>query len=103
LTIVDDQRFSSIYIIRRKKEIGAHFMKNIREQRLKKGWSLTRLSGLTGIASGDLSQIERGLRVLHPGWRQRIARALGVPANELSADHGGGDGNEVVKERADDR
>ena len=59
---------------------------SMREERLKRGWSLTRLSGLTGIAASDLSQVERGLRFVHPGWRRRISRALGIPMNELFPD-----------------
>ena len=39
-----------------------------------------------GIASTDLSMLERGLRPLFPGWRSRIARALGVSASALFAD-----------------
>jgi transcriptional regulator with XRE-family HTH domain len=61
----------------------------IREERLKRGWSITRLTQLTGIASSDLSQIERGLQFVHPGWRRRISRAFGMSASELfSRDYG---------------
>lgn len=31
-----------------------------------------------GIAPSDLSAIENGKKVPHPGWRRRIARALQV-------------------------
>lgn len=55
----------------------------MREERLKRGWSLTRLSGKTGIAAGDLSAVERGLRVAFPGWRRRIARAFRMSARDL--------------------
>jgi transcriptional regulator with XRE-family HTH domain len=55
----------------------------LREERKKRGWSLTRLSGLTGIAATDLSMLERGLRSIFPGWRARIARAFGLPSSAL--------------------
>ena len=60
-------------------------MLNLKVERLKRSWSLTRLSGLTGIAASDLSAIERGLRPAFPGWRKRIARAFGLPERELFA------------------
>ena len=60
-------------------------MLRLREERRRRGWSLTRLSALTGIAHSDLSQIERGLRQPFPGWQRRIARAFGMPAAELFA------------------
>ena len=58
-------------------------MNRIREERLKKGWSLTKLTQLTGISSSDLSQIERGLRPLFPSWQERIAKALGISESDL--------------------
>lgn len=57
----------------------------IRELRRARGWSLTRLSGLTGISAGDIGLVERGLRPAYPGWRRRIAEALGVPEPDLFA------------------
>jgi hypothetical protein len=44
---------------------------------------LTKLTAETGIATADLSALERGLRPLFPGWRRRIARALELPEEEL--------------------
>jgi transcriptional regulator with XRE-family HTH domain len=55
----------------------------LREERLRRQWSLTRLSALTGIASSDLGMLERGLRPAYTGWQQRIARAFKMPADEL--------------------
>lgn len=55
----------------------------LRAERRKRGWSLTYVSGLTGIAHADLSMLERGLRPAFPGWRRRLARAFGLPAEEL--------------------
>ena len=57
----------------------------LREERIRRGWSLTELTRRTGIATSDLSQIERGLRFAHPGWRRRIARALELPESQLFA------------------
>ena len=58
-------------------------MLSIRKKRIEKGWSLTRVSGLTGIAASDLSQMERELKPDFPGWKRRLARAFGVPAGKL--------------------
>ncbi len=60
-------------------------MLRIRRERLSRGWSLTHVSGLTGIATSDLSLIERGLQPVFPGWRQRLARAFRVPGEQLFA------------------
>ncbi|MFN2444082.1 MAG: helix-turn-helix domain-containing protein [Vicinamibacterales bacterium] len=55
----------------------------LRAERKRRGWSLTRLSGLTLISASDLSQIERGQRHVYPGWRHRIAEAFGLPESHL--------------------
>jgi len=41
------------------------------------------VSVLTGIASPDLSAIERLARPAFPGWRRRIAEAFGMPEDVL--------------------
>lgn len=38
---------------------------------------------LTGIASPDLSSIERGARPAFPKWRRLIAEAFGMPEEAL--------------------
>jgi transcriptional regulator with XRE-family HTH domain len=55
----------------------------LREERLRQKLSLHRLSMITGIAAPDLSNLERGLRPLYPGWRRRIARALKIKVENL--------------------
>lgn len=65
-------------------------MNHIREERLKRGWSLNRLSGLTGISTPDLSMLERGLRPPFPGWQRRLARVFRLSASELFQNHEGG-------------
>lgn len=61
-------------------------MNRVRETRMKQGLTLLELSRRAKIAPGDLSAVERGLRPAFPGWRQRIAEALGVPETELFPD-----------------
>jgi transcriptional regulator with XRE-family HTH domain len=51
----------------------------LKSERLSRRWSQTKLSMLTGIASSDLSAVERGLRYAHPGWRRRLAIAFKLP------------------------
>lgn len=58
----------------------------LRQERHRRGWSLTRMTQETAINSSSLSLIERGLIAVYPGWQRRIARALGVPIEELFAD-----------------
>ncbi|MBI3932401.1 MAG: helix-turn-helix transcriptional regulator [Acidobacteria bacterium] len=57
----------------------------LRAERLRRGWSMTRVAGLTGISPSDLSQLERGLRPAFPGWRRRLSDVFGVSEGELFA------------------
>ena len=60
-------------------------MLKLREERLKRDWSQTWVSGLSGIASPDLSAIEREVKPPYPGWRRRLSRVFGMPEEELFA------------------
>ncbi len=60
-------------------------MLRIREERRKRGWSLTRVSMLTGIAYPDLSRMERGHIPAYPGWRKKLAKAFYMPEDVLFA------------------
>jgi transcriptional regulator with XRE-family HTH domain len=55
----------------------------LRAERLKRGWSQTQVSMRTGIATPDVSAVERGRRYPHPGWRRRLAAAFQIPESEL--------------------
>jgi len=55
----------------------------IRQERLRRGWSLARVTQLTGIAGSDLSAVERGVRPAYPGWRRRLADAFERPEEQL--------------------
>jgi transcriptional regulator with XRE-family HTH domain len=55
----------------------------LRQERQRRGWSLTYVTRLTGIAPGDLSLIERGLRTPFPRWQAELARVFGMPARRL--------------------
>lgn len=55
----------------------------VREERIKRGWSITRLTVLTGINSTSLSQLERGKLTVFPGWRRRLAQAFELSEEEL--------------------
>jgi transcriptional regulator with XRE-family HTH domain len=61
-------------------------MLRLRAERLRRGWSITRVTMLTGISAPDLSVVERGLRPAHPGWRRRLATAFKLPEAELFAE-----------------
>jgi transcriptional regulator with XRE-family HTH domain len=58
----------------------------LKQERLKRGWSLTYLCTITGIAPPALSEIERGLRVVYSGWKRRIAQAFNMPEDTLFAE-----------------
>ncbi|MDK2887923.1 MAG: Helix-turn-helix domain [Thermoanaerobacter sp.] len=58
----------------------------IRAIRERCGMSRAELSRRTGIDYSTLWKIEKGLIALFPGWRRRIAEALGVDERELMTD-----------------
>ncbi|ACV64373.1 transcriptional regulator, XRE family [Desulfofarcimen acetoxidans DSM 771] len=53
-------------------------MLRLRQERQQRGLTQVKLSGMTGIASTDISAIENGWKRPYPGWKKRIAKALGV-------------------------
>jgi transcriptional regulator with XRE-family HTH domain len=61
-------------------------MLRLKAERLARGWSQTKVSGLTGIASPDLSAIERRVRPAFPSWRRRLAVAFKLPEEVLFAE-----------------
>ncbi len=65
-------------------------MLRLRQERLRRGWSQTKLSALTGIASPDLSALERGVSHAWPGWRSRLSDVFGIPEDELFSPADGG-------------
>jgi len=52
-------------------------------ERLRRKWSLVKLGGMTNIHPTEISRVERGLAVPYPAHRQRLARALKIPAEDL--------------------
>ncbi len=58
-------------------------MNRLKEVRTSKGFSQLTLAKLTNIAPGDISRIENDWLRPYPGWRKRLAKALGVSEREL--------------------
>jgi len=58
----------------------------LQKVRKEKGLSQLKLSMMTGIAPGDISRIENNWLRPYPGWRKRLARALGTTEAELFPD-----------------
>jgi transcriptional regulator with XRE-family HTH domain len=58
-------------------------MYQIRIERQQRRWSLTKVSGFTGISASDISQIERGLIPVYPSWRRRLAIAFQMSEHQL--------------------
>lgn len=63
-------------------------MNNLARIRKERGVSQLRLSLLTGIAPGDISRIENNWIRPYPGWRRRLAKALGTTETELFPSEG---------------
>ncbi|MBY6277660.1 helix-turn-helix domain-containing protein [Symbiobacterium thermophilum] len=53
-------------------------MIRLRMVRQSRGLTQIHLCRMTGISPADISAIELGVRPAYPGWRRRIADALGV-------------------------
>lgn len=55
----------------------------VTEYRTQKNLSKQKLSLLTGISPSNIYNIESGKVFPYPGWRKRLAEALGVPEETL--------------------
>jgi ribosome-binding protein aMBF1 (putative translation factor) len=58
-------------------------MNLLKEFRRKKGISQFELAKLANIQPTEISRIENGWLRPYPGWRKRLAKALGVKEKEL--------------------
>ncbi len=61
----------------------ARFGQNVRAARLARGWTQERLAQESGLATVQISRIERGKREVRITTLVRLVAALGVSANEL--------------------
>jgi transcriptional regulator with XRE-family HTH domain len=59
------------------------FGANVRDARLKRGWTQEDLAHRTGLASVQVSRIERGKREVRLTTLLRLANALGTTPNDL--------------------
>jgi predicted transcriptional regulator len=66
---------------------------NLKEIRKEKGVSQVKLSRLTLIAPSDISRIENGWLRPYPGWRKRLADALGESEEVVFPKNGHKEGN----------
>ena len=55
----------------------------LRKARQERGWSLTTVTMKTGIPEPTLSGLESGKVHPYPGYKRRLAKALGIPKDEL--------------------
>lgn len=58
-------------------------MLRLKQERLRRGWSLTDVCLLTRIDPAALSKIERGKWPCGPSWRRRLAAAFNMPEEVL--------------------
>jgi transcriptional regulator with XRE-family HTH domain len=56
---------------------------NVRQLLRDRNMSQRRLAMATGIDVSDVSKVIRGLREMHPAWRDRIANVLNVEPAQL--------------------
>jgi transcriptional regulator with XRE-family HTH domain len=63
----------------------ARFGANVRAARLERGWTQEDLAHKTGLASVQVSRIERGRREVRLTTLLRLLRALDVPPDRLLA------------------
>jgi transcriptional regulator with XRE-family HTH domain len=61
----------------------AQFGKNVRDARLARGWTQEDLAHETGLATVQVSRIERGKREIRLKTLLRLLDALDVPPDEL--------------------
>lgn len=58
-------------------------MRNLREYRLKQGWTIRALAKKAGVAYGFLSEVEHGKTNISVDKALRLARVLGVTVESL--------------------
>jgi len=58
-------------------------MNRLRDERKRQGLTQFELGKLANIHPVEIGRIERGIIKPFPGWRKRLAEALGVPEEEL--------------------
>lgn len=61
-------------------------MAKLKELRERKGLTRKELAIRTGIDYATLYKLEKGQLIVYPGWRKRLAQALGVKEEELECD-----------------
>ena len=59
------------------------FGQRVRQARLARGWTQEDLSHATGLATVQVSRVERGVREVRLTTILRLVDALGVPPDEL--------------------
>jgi transcriptional regulator with XRE-family HTH domain len=61
------------------------FGANVRAARLERGWTQEELAHATGLASVQVSRIERGVREVRLTTLIRLLKALNIPPDRLLA------------------
>ena len=58
-------------------------LNNLRAIRTQRGLTQLDLATLTQIAPSNISSMENGKQFAYPGWRKRLAKALGVSEKSI--------------------
>lgn len=64
-------------------------MTRLREERKRQGLTQFELARRTKIHPTEIGKLERGILKPFPGWKRRLAQALGVPEEYLFGEGGG--------------
>jgi len=58
----------------------------LQSERIKRGWSQQQLGVLAGVGASDVSRIETRRMVPYPSQAEKLARVLGIAANDLQSE-----------------
>lgn len=58
-------------------------MLNLELIRRKKGWTQKELTQRSGVSNGVICNLEKGRVYPYPGWKRKLAAALGVEESTL--------------------
>ena len=61
---------------------------NLRIARMETGLTLRAFAAMHGFSESVLCRIETGTQYVPPGWRSRLAQALGLSIDEVCDEHG---------------
>jgi transcriptional regulator with XRE-family HTH domain len=71
--------------ISRRERLARQFGAEVRERRIRNGWTLEDVKRKTGLDMGNLSKTERGMVIPRLDNAMRLAKAFGTTLDEITA------------------